>query len=94
MLYIDSLDIGGSAVYIDIHSVERSADGMRICGTLGDGLYEGEVLIETGALSDVTFADTWLGGAGFRDFLERCDLERLRQALLATVGTISFSARH
>ena len=65
MIYIGTTQDNGSAIYFDIHAAERQGRGMRFCGTLGDGSYEGEVLVEVGSNDCVTFADAWLGGYGF-----------------------------
>lgn len=85
MIYIGSTEDNGSAIYFDIHSVERQGRGLRVSGTLGDGCYEGEVLVEVGRNDAVTFADAWLGGAEFDEFLTRCRRDILEQALLETV---------
>lgn len=89
MVYIETVADNGSAVYFDIHATERFAEGVRISGTIGDGQYEGEVLVECGEIADVTFADAWLGGEGYREFMARCDLDSLRQALLDVVSGLS-----
>jgi len=85
MIYIGTTGDNGSAVYFDVYSAERQGRGLRISGTIGDGCYEGEVLVEVGRNDSVTFADAWLGGSGFAEFLSRCGAEAIEQALLATV---------
>lgn len=82
MIYIGATEGNGSAIYFDIYSTERQGRGMRIYGTLGDGCYEGEVLVEVGRNSSVTFADAWLGGSDYAEFITRCDTELLSQRLL------------
>jgi hypothetical protein len=85
MIYIGTNESNGSAIYFDIHSAERQAGGVRISGTIGDGSYEGEVLVEVGRIESVTFADAWLGGAGFSEFIGRCNVMAVEKALLETV---------
>jgi hypothetical protein len=91
MIYIGTTGNNGSAIYFDIHSAERQGRGMRFSGTVGDGCYEGEALVETGRCESVTFADAWLGGSGFSEFIERCGLTILEEALLESVREMSFS---
>lgn len=85
MIYIGTSGSNGSAIYFDVYSAERQGRGMRISGTIGDGCYEGEVLVEVGRSDCVTFADAWLGGSGFAEFLSRCGADMLERALLETV---------
>ena len=85
MIYIGATDNSGSAIYFDIHAAVRQGRGMRISGTIGDGCYEGEVLVEVGRSDSVTFADAWLGGSGFAEFLDRCGSDALEKALLDSV---------
>ena len=90
MIYIGTTQDNGSAIYFDIHAAERQGRGMRFCGTLGDGSYEGEVLVEIGSNDCVTFADAWLGGSGFSEFMDRCSAEDLERALLDSVRELPF----
>lgn len=90
MIYIATTENNGSAIYFDIHSAERQGRGMRFSGTVGDGCYEGEVLVEIGRSESVTFADAWLGGSGFAEFLDRCASTRLEDALLESVREMPF----
>lgn len=85
MVYIGTTSYDGGAAYIDVHAAERSADGLRISGTIGDGQYEGDVLVEFGRTEEVTFVDAWLGGSGYREFAARFDLDRLQKDLLASL---------
>lgn len=85
MIYIGTTGNNGSAIYFDIHAVERRGRGLLICGTLGDGCYEGEVMVELGRSESITFADAWLGGSGFREFLGRCDVPAMEGELLEAV---------
>ena len=85
MIYIGTTENSGSAIYFDIYSTVRQGRGMRISGTIGDGCYEGEVLVEVGHNDSVTFADAWLGGTGFTEFINRCDSDVLKKALLESI---------
>ncbi len=83
MIYIDTVESEGQGVYFDTHSVERCDNGVKICGMVGDGYYEGEVLIELGRDAEVTFVDQWLGNADeAASFLLRCGNDRIRAALV------------
>ena len=94
MIYIGTTEYNGSAIYFDIHAAERQGHGTRISGTSGDGCYEGEVLVEVGRNDSVTFADAWLGGSGFSEFIERCGSDTLERALLESVREMPiFNAR-
>lgn len=90
MIYIGTTENNGSAIYFDIHSAERQGRGMRFSGTVGDGCYEGEVLVEIGRSESVTFADAWLGGSGFQEFIERCGMTMLEESLLESVREMPF----
>jgi len=90
MIYIGTTGNNGSAIYFDIHSAERQGRGMRFSGTVGDGCYEGEVLVEIGRSESVTFADAWLGGCGFQEFIDRCGLTMLEESLLESVREMPF----
>jgi hypothetical protein len=85
MIYIGTTGNDGSAIYFDVHAAERQGRSLNISGTIGDGCYEGEVLVEVGRNDSVTFADAWLGGSGFTEFLARCGADALERALLETV---------
>jgi hypothetical protein len=85
MIYIGTTGNNGSAIYFDVYSAERQGRGLRISGTIGDGCYEGDVLVELGRSDCVTFADAWLGGSGFTEFMARCGTDMLERALLEAV---------
>lgn len=85
MIYIGATESNGSAIYFDIYAAERHGCGMRISGTIGDGCYEGDVLVEVGRNDSVTFADAWLGGSGFSEFIDRCGSDLLKSALLESL---------
>lgn len=94
MVYIGTSQEQGQAIYFDIHAIRKVRQGLEVCGTVGDGCYEGEVLVECGAVDEVTFADAWLGGEGLPGFLGRCDEVWLRGALIeAARGSLGEMAR-
>jgi hypothetical protein len=94
MVYIGATTDNGSAIYFDAYAVERQGRKRRISGVIGDGCYEGEVLVETGCGDCVTFADAWLGGPGFVEFLSRCGADTLERALLDTVREMPYCHFH
>ena len=86
MVYLATPSDDGRAVYFELYATERTATGLRVCATIGDGQYEGEVLVEfSGSCQEVTFADSWLGGTGFREFATRCNIRQFGQELLASL---------
>lgn len=94
MIYLETTAADGSAVYFDVYAAERHGRGLRVSGTIGDGHYEGEVLVEVGRSDEVTFADAWLGGAGLDDFLARCGAEVIARDLIEVVRNLQiFHAR-
>jgi len=90
MVYIGTTENNSSAIYFDVHFAERRGRGLSVSGTIGDGCYEGEVLVEIGSCDSVTFADAWLGGSGFAEFMSRCGAGVLERALLETVHEMPF----
>ncbi|MGW8312150.1 MAG: hypothetical protein ACWGOL_02840 [Desulfuromonadales bacterium] len=90
MIYIGATTNNGSAIYFDVYAEESQKRGRRVSGLIGDGCYEGEVLVETGCDDCVTFADAWLGGSGFAEFLSRCGADQLERALLDTVREMPY----
>jgi len=85
MIYIGTTRDSSSAIYFDIHATERRGRIVCISGTIGDGCYEGEALVELGRTDEITYADAWLGGDGFQDFISRCDLDLLENTLIETL---------
>jgi hypothetical protein len=93
MLVVTLGEQSGETVYLDIHHLEwRQESGKpqwAVSALLGDGWYEGEVLVEVGEKSEVTFADEWLGRPQIGDLFRRLGRERLREALVTAVRTVS-----
>lgn len=85
MLVLPLREQNGAAIYLDIHHVEWRQKGgawqYAVSALLGDGWYEGEVLIEAGDRVQLTFADEWLGGGEIRDLFRRVSRESLQQAV-------------
>ncbi len=85
MVWLDVTGNDGNALYFVTDRIERrpAADGagFSVSGLLGDGCYEGEVLVEVGKNPAVTFVDDWLARADFSSFAARIDRERVDVAL-------------
>ncbi len=94
MIYIGTTENNGSAIYFDIYATERQGRSMCISGTIGDSCYEGEVLVEIGRNDSVTFADAWLGGSGFSEFIDRCGSDVLQSALLESIREMPLFQAH
>ncbi len=86
MVWLNVADENGSALYFDVEKVERAQNGKSagysLSGTIGNGQYEGQVLVDIGAVGEVVFVDQWLGDAGFSDFNRQVDIEKLRQSII------------
>lgn len=80
----------GETVYLDIHHAEwRQRTGKphwAVSALLGDGWYEGEVLIETGEQVQVTFADEWIGHSQIGELFTRVGRETLLTAIREAVA--------
>jgi hypothetical protein len=90
MLYLQIAERSGSALYLDVHSVERRLEQgrpvLRVAGILGDGCYEGEVQVNcTEQVDDVTFADAWLNRRALDTFFSRIDPKTICAALAVAV---------
>ena len=85
MVWLDVSDINGNALYFVTDRIERlfgmGAEGFTISGILGDGGYEGEVIVEVGENPQVTFVDAWLARGDFSRFVASIDRERVTAAL-------------
>ena len=87
MVYIGTTGQDQQGIYLDMHAIDRDGNDLRVSAIVGDGTYEGEVLIESGQQNQVTFADAWLGGEGLGEFLQRCGQAWLESALLESIRT-------
>jgi hypothetical protein len=85
MVWLDVADNNGNALYFVTDRIERlsgmGAEGFTISGILGDGGYEGEVIVEVGENPRVTFVDAWLARGDFSRFVASIDRERVSAAL-------------
>jgi len=94
MIWLQTEEHNGNALYLDIHRVEQRQQGGRVCftvsGMLGDGLDEGEVLVEIGAGSEVTFVDEWLPGQRLPAFVADVGREAVAAALTEAAAEMLF----
>ena len=85
MLYLATGNPEANDLYLDIQSIEerrfRGRSFFAISGVCGDGRWEGEVLIEVGAETTVTFVDDYLDPSRLRDFFGRHERSRVEAAL-------------
>jgi len=85
MLYLATGSPEANDLYLDIQNIEerrfRGRCFFAVGGVCGDGLWEGEVLIEVGEETAVTFVDAYLDPARLRDFFGRHDRGRVETAL-------------
>lgn len=94
MIWLQTEEAEGRALYLDIHRVEQRQQGERLCysvsGMLGNGLDEGEVLIEVGSEVDVTFVDEWMPGRGLPAFVAEAGREAVSSALAEELSALCF----
>lgn len=82
MIYIGAEAEGGCGIYLDVHATERKEQGQQLLAIIGDGCYEGEVMISLGREVEITFVDALWGDYGaLRAFFCRHGEERLRADL-------------
>jgi len=82
MFYIGAESEGGCGIYLDVHAIERDDHGQRISAIIGDGHYEGEVLIVLGQDFEVTFLDAlWGKIESVTVFFDRHGEDKLRNDL-------------
>ena len=94
MIWLQMEEENGRSLYLDIHRVEQRQQGEWLCysvvGMLGNGLEEGEVLIEVGSEVDVTFVDDWMPGRGLPAFIAEAGREKVSSALAGELSAIFF----
>ncbi len=97
MVWLNMVADNGSGLYLDISGVEqrRSPGGavLAISGLVGDGRYEGQVLIEVGSRVEVTFVDQWLDPAELKEFFSRVERDEVERALEETVAAMSLEEK-
>lgn len=87
MIYIGNQTDGGCSIYLDVHAMERERGGIQVSAVIGDGSYEGDVLIHLGSTLQVTFVDElWGDLRGLRTFLDRHGKERILEDLKDTLS--------
>lgn len=81
-------EVAASPYFVARH-LQRGSGGAGswvVSGTLGDGWYEGEVTVETGSRSEVTFADEWFDPAALQGFFDRIDRDQVCSALFQVLA--------
>ncbi len=82
MIYIGNQADGGCGIYLDAYALERQHGGIQVSAVIGDGSYEGEVLVLLGSGVQVTFVDElWGDSRRLRAFLDRHGKERILRDL-------------
>ncbi len=82
MVWLNAANENGSGLYLNIHRIEERAGSLfALHGTVGDGYYEGEVVIEVGEGTDITFADDWLDRSALNEFFGHVDRADVESAL-------------
>lgn len=90
MFYIGNQAEGGCGIYLDVHNMERNRRGTNLVGIIGDGHYEGEVIIEVVERPEITFVDElWGDRSALRAFLDRHGEEKIRADLQQAVSVSS-----
>jgi hypothetical protein len=69
---------------------ELGETGFVVTGTLGDGLYEGEVQVEVSSTVETVFLDEGLDPQAVAPFFRRFGREEVCTAMAATVGSQYF----
>ena len=97
MVWLNLAAENGSALYLDIFSMEprRQNGGLifAIEGVVGDGGYEGRVLVEAGEQVQVTFVDEWLDAELLREFFRQVDRLEVETALKETVSLMTLDEK-
>ncbi|PLX86011.1 MAG: hypothetical protein C0617_02400 [Desulfuromonas sp.] len=96
MVWLNMAGNDGSLLYLDVFNVEhrrqRGEKVVAVSAVLGDGLFEGQVLLEVGVGVEVTFVDAWLAEERLRDFFARVDREEVEEALEEAARALTGSA--
>lgn len=87
MVWLQETTTAGHGLYFEIRSLEKQMKhGIPVAivtATLGDGSYEGDVLVEFGVSTDVCFVDHWLDPDALKTFFEQIDHQRLQDEIVA-----------
>ncbi|HEX9873661.1 MAG TPA: hypothetical protein VGA43_04790 [Deferrimonas sp.] len=94
MVWFNRAEAKGRGLYLDIHHAETRRNGREtvfaLSGTLGDGGFEGEVLVELGSRVEVTFADAWLDPGSLELFFARVPREAVEEGVAEALHSIRF----
>ena len=92
MICLSVAETTGSPLYLDIHHRERRLRHGRplhaLSATLGDGSYEGEVLLEISDRVEVTLVDEWLDPSRLAGLFSRMGREEIVRLLLEAAATL------
>ena len=90
MLYLATGNPEAGELYLDIQNIEerrfRGRHFFAINGVCGDGLWEGEVLVEVGDETTVTFVDDYLNPARLGEFFVRHERGVVETALAQSLN--------
>lgn len=96
MVWLNATECNGSALYLDLFRTERRVGNgearYAFSGILGDGGFEGEVLVEVGRTVDVVFADAWLDPAALTAFFSRVSRTEVEAALGEACRSLALAA--
>jgi hypothetical protein len=94
MIDLELCGTAGGAVYLDVQQAESRHSGGRdifaLVGTLGDGVHEGQVLVEIGPTVEVTFVDEWLPGGDLDPLFRRLGRETVAKAIVQAASGLLF----
>lgn len=90
MIYLCNEEQSGQAVYFDLHQIRTEGGGYVLGGTIGDGLYEGEVQIDLDETAEVTFLDRFLAPTELSGFFGRVERGRVERCLLDAAREMTF----
>ncbi len=97
MVWLDVAGENGCGLYFEIIGMEprREKGGsiLAVTGLVGDGHYEGQVLIEEGHQVSVTFVDEWLGAGDLHDFFANVDRQVVERALKEVLAGMSLEEK-
>lgn len=91
MVWLNAADENGNGLYLNIHRIEqREGAAFALHGTMGDGFYEGEVLVEVAVGVKVTFADEWLDRRTLEEFFLRVPRSEVEGAVAEKAAGMFF----
>lgn len=91
MVWLNATDENGNGLYLNIYRVEqRGGECFALHGTVGDGFYEGDVLVEIANAVKITFADQWLHRRALEDFFARAGRSSVEGAIAEKASEMYF----